>query len=385
LIHGSPYIKSSRIDNSDYLTIENDFSFIQNPMTFFGMGDVSKKKEQQLGQTSCNALKALCWLAPTSVTIVSAEARQKYNTVKFRFADYLQAIDTCASYNDDSVNPSNYITTNDEEAKLVDTIAKTIKDHRLAAMISVLERSLTNYFIIIMEFSNKHRLYGELDTNLDKCANALDIIYSSFLSHKFAIVYETSNNKYNKIHNNANSDIVLGNPSLWIQARVLHDNKGKFIINVSVSVYGNKQEGSSIFMIDNDMAIKSVTNLNGFEDLGQFHIKFGYITSSEANEQSNLFNFDGILMSWNGRRSAHTYWNSVWNNVYKTKPLIARCELFVEHNRYIYKFLGSGNLHYAHPLAKQLFDMIMINLANPIDNTKPIISKELFQLIQTPV
>lgn len=379
---GPPNIKSARIDNSDYLAIENDFSFMTNLTSYFGMGQVTKKKEKQLGQNSCGALKALCHLAPTSITLISAEARHKPASLKFRFADYLRAIDICESYTDESVDVSKFITSDETTLKIASELSNVTKDRTLASIISVVERTVTSYFLIVMEFSDKHLLYGKLDMNLDKHANTLGMLYSSFLGHRFSISYETSGGKYCKINNNANSDIVLGNQSLWIQARVLQDSIGKIVLNVSVSVHGNKQEGSSTFMIDGTSVLSSA-NTTSFKELGQFHVKFGYVKSSEATEQSTLFNFDGVVTSWNGRRSAHTYWNHMWTSIYKTKPITARCEVFVEHNHQVYTFLGSGNIHYAHPLAKQFFDMVMINLAN--DDKKFNVSKELFSLLQIPL
>lgn len=379
---GSPNIKSARIGSSDYLAIENDFSFMVNLASYFGMGSITKKNERQLGQNSCGALKALCHLAPTSITLISAEARHKPASLKFRFAEYLHAIDTCESYTDESVNVSKYITSDEATIKIASELTSVTKDRSLAATLSVLERNVTSYFLIVMEFSENHALYGKIDANLDKYANTLGVLYSSFLGHKFSIIYETSNGKYCKINNNANSDIVLGNQSLWVQARVLQDSIGKVVLNVSVSVHGNKQEGSSTFMLDGT-SVQSSVNISNFKELGQFHVKFGYVKSSEATTQSHLFNFDGVVTSWNNRRSANTYWNYVWNNVYKTKPITARCEVFVEHNRQIYTLLGSGNLHYAHPVVKQFFDMVMINLSN--DHTTPIVSKELFSLLQQPL
>jgi hypothetical protein len=375
-------MKSARIGTSDYLAIENDFSFMTNLESYFGMGKVTKKKENQLGQTSCGALKALCYLAPTSVTLISAEARQKPASLKFSFADYLHAIDVCESYTHESVNVSKFITSDESTINIASELSNVTKDRRLAAILSILDRTVTSYFLIVMEFSDKHSLYGKLDMNLDKNANTLGLLYSSFLGHRFSISYETSSGKYCKMNNNANSDIVLGNPCLWIQASVLQDSIGKIVLNISVSVYGNKQEGSSTFMVDGTSVLSSA-NTTSFKEIGQFHVKFGYVKSSEANEQSLLFNFDGVVTSWNGRRSAHTYWNYVLNSIYKTKPITTRCEVFVEHNRQVYRFLGSGNIHHAHPVAKQFFDMIMINLAN--DNNKLNVSKDLFSLLQTPL
>ena len=375
-------IKSARIGNSDFLAIENDFSFMTNLESYFGMGKVIKKKEKQLGQNSCGALKALCHLVPTNITLISAEARHKPASLKFRFADYLHAIDTCEVYTDVSVDVSKFITSDETTLKIATELRDVTKDITLASIMSVVERTVTSYFLIVMEFSDKHPLYGKLDMNLDKSANTLGVLYSSFLGHRFSITYETSNGKYFKINNNANSDIVLGNQSLWIQARVLQDSIGKIVLNVSVSVHGNKQEGSSTFMLDGTSVLSSA-NTTSFKELGQFHVKFGYVTPSEATTQSQLFNFDGVVTSWNGRRNTNTYWNYVWNSVYKTKPVTARCEVFVEHNRQVYTFLGSGNIHYAHPVAKQFFDMVMINLAN--NDKKLNISKELFSLLQTPL
>jgi hypothetical protein len=379
---GPVNMKSARIGNSDYLAIENDFSCMKNLSSYFGMGAVTKKNEKQLGQNSCGALKALCHLAPTSVTLISAEARQTPASLKFRFADYLHAVDTCESYTNDSINVSKFMTSDETTNKIASELSNVTKDRTLASIMSVLDRSVTSYFLIVMEFSDKHLLYGKFDANLDKYANTLGVLYSSFLGHRFSITYETSGGKYCKINNNVNSDIVLGNQSLWIQARVLQDSIGKIVLNVSVSVHGNKQEGSSTFMLDG-ISVQPSTNISSFKEIGQFHVKFGYVSSSEAITQSSLFNFDGIVTSWNGRRNTHIYWNYVWNSIYKTKPVTARCEVFVEHNRQVYMFLGSGNIHYAHPVAKQFFDMVMINLAN--DDKKLNMSKELFSLLQTPL
>lgn len=380
----SPNIKSSHIDNSDYLAIENNGSYMTNLLSYFGMGHVTKKKENKLGQTSCGALKAFCWLAPTSITVVSAQAGKKYNTLKFRFADYLHAIDSCKSYSDDSVNVENYIKTDDSNAELVNKIVETVKDRRLAPEIYVLQKSCTNYFLLIMEFSENHSLYGKIDLNMDKCINGLSVIYSDILSPSSPIIYETSKGKYNKLIDDTNTDIVLGNPALWIQVRLLSDNKAKIILNVSVSVYGNKQEGSSTFILG-DTAVESSVNISAFKELGQFNVKFGYITVAEAIEQSKQFDFNGIITSWNNRRSAYTYWNYVWGNYYKNKPITSRCEVFVEDNRDVYAFLGYGNLKNAHHLAKQFFDMIMINMANDTNDKKPRISKDIFSVLQTPL
>ena len=379
---GSVNIKSSHIDNSDYIAIGNNGSYMKNLLSYFGMGPVTKKNENQLGQTACGALKAFCWLAPSTITVVSAESRQKYNTLHFRFADYLNVIDTCTSFTDNSANVSNFITTDESNANLVNKIAETVKDRILAPEIAVLQKSVTNYFLVIMEFSEKHPLCGKIDMNMDKCINSLSVMYSGLLSHKFAFAYETSTGKYNKIISNPNTDIVLGNPSLWIQARVLSDDKGKLLLNISVCVHGNKQEGSSSFTLD-DTTVKSPVNTSTFKELGQFHVKFGYVTTSEATEQSLHFNFNGIITSWNNRRSAHTYWNYAWDKYYKDSIITTRCEVFVEQNRHVYSFLGCGNLQYAHPLAKRFFDMLMINMANNTNDKKPAISKDLFPLLQT--
>ena len=380
--HSSPNIKASHIGNSDYLAIENDCSYMTNLISYFGIGPVSKKNENKLGQNSCAALKALCWLAPTSITLMSAKSDQKNNTLKFQFADYLNALDTCKSYTDDSVNLSNYITTDESNAVLIDKIVETVKDRKLASDISVLKKRCTSYFLVIMEFSDRHSLYGKIDMNMDKSIKELCVMYSRFLSNRFSIIYETSNGKYNKIITNNNTDIVLGNPSLWIQVRVLSDDKDKLILNISVYIHGNNQEGSSTFILD-DTTVKSSASIPTFKEIGQFHVKFGYVTMSEAIEQSLHFNFNGIITSWNNRRTAHSYWNYLWDKYYKDNLITARCEVFVEDNRRVYSLLGCGNLQYAHPLVKRFLDMLMINMANNTNDKKPTISKELFSLLQT--
>jgi hypothetical protein len=180
---GSPSIKSSHIDNSHYLAIQNNGSYMTNLLSYFGMGHVTKKNENKLGQTSCGALKAFCWLAPTSITLVSAQVKHKYNTLKFRFAEFLNAIDTCKSYNDDSVNVANYITTDDSNAELVNKIVETVKDRTLVPDMNVLQKITKNYFLLIMEFSEKHPLYGKIDLNMDKCINGLSVIYSGSIGN----------------------------------------------------------------------------------------------------------------------------------------------------------------------------------------------------------
>jgi len=384
----SPIFKVARIDSVDYLLTYTIGQNLPNLLSYFGLGPVVKKSEKQIGHHGGGAFRAICWLAPEKLHVMSYNDKNEPVSLTFCMGDYLRALEACVAYTDDAIHLSKFIVTtvNPDMSMIYAPVFETVKDRKLQDELGLIASGGSRSCLMaLFEFHKGHRLYGHLDKEIDTCLPALEFIYYAGLNYNKSICLENSLGKVKLIKRDTVSDIFMGNHLLLLQIDALQKGVDTYL-RVTASIYG-KKEGFVTFLVTEEGVEANVIKADS-KEIGRFHIRFGYLNGQEVTTQipQNTTGPDyiGIITSWNGRRNTTTYWNYTWGP--KSTGRHIRCELTVSENRKVYSFLGGGDLSKANGCVQRLLDMLMIHLAfQPLVDdlkAKPVISKDIYTVLQ---
>ena len=378
-VKAEPTFKIARHNANDYLIAHTMGQNIKELKTYFGLGNVVKKSEACIGQHNCGALKSICWLVPQRVIITSSNESGEFVSLALRFSDYVAALENCKSYNDDSVKLSAYMIAKEGPDAFSDIapIIGCIKDRKLSGDFGSIQKKAP-HFAVLFEFNERHRLYGQLDKLIEESLPTLGFTYYPILCYVKKIYIEYSTGKFIVFGRDSGlKDMFMGNTRIDMKVNTT-SNEGGGHIHSQVSIYGKRDNWINWIVVDSTQADKQ------FQGSGTFNLKFTYLNTQEVLEQGTAQDCCGVILSWNGRRSTTPYWNPAWGP--KENGTYMRCELLAEENRAIYKLLGSGDLAKAHPVIHKFLTMIMVHLAfvpkGEEANTKPIISSELYKVLQ---
>ena len=377
-VKADPTFKVAHHNSHDYLITHTLGQNINDLENYFGLGNIVKKSGNKIGQHNCTALKSMCWLMPNRVIVLSSDNKGMPVSLTVQLANYVAAIEDCTSYSDDSISVSLFMTPNKGHDVFTELmpIFRCIRDRKMCKDISLIQEK-EPFFAAIFEFDDRHRLYGKLDKSIEESLPSLGFTYYSALSYIKNIYVEYSTGKFTVFgRDNGLKDIFMRNARLDMRVSV---SSNDVCVNLSsqVSVHG-KKEGWTQWTLNDPTPPAD----KPFHSVGLFNIKFTYLTPQEVLEQGSTHDCRGVLLTWNGRRSSHAYWNTAWGP--KENGTHMRCELLAEENKTIYKLLGHGDLRKAHPTIQKLISMIMVNLAfTPSEGqSKPVISSALYKVLQ---
>lgn len=380
-VKAEPAFKVARHNSNDYLLSYTLGTNIQELGNYFGLGTIRKKSSSQMGQHNCCALKSICWLMPQRVIVLSCNESGESVSLTFRVSDYFASLNRCKTYNDASVSLSEYMITKEgpEVVSEIQPIVGCIKDRTMRDNVSAI-RQKKPHCVVLFEFSERHRLYGQLDARIESSLPTLGFIYYAPLSYVKNIYIEYSTGKFAVFGRDNNlQDIFMNNTRMDTKVNVLQ-NDDDVQLQSQLTIYGKRDSWTNL-TINNPNAELSG---NPLHTTGTFTIKFTYLNAHEVSEQGHIHDCKGVLFTWNGRRSNSAYWNTVWGS--KENGTHIRCELIAEDNDRVYTLLGSGNLCHAHPTVQTLLTMIMMNLAfvptADAEKGKPVVSSALYTLLQ---